>query len=125
MSEDCIWKLHQVAGSDGAYSIDWAARRSGCPSASIQTSVLGKLATAEMLCRSYSHVAFDPSENRRAKRSEKAEQACNSFELIAREWFTTYSVTWAEDDGVRIIRLFERDIFPWIVDDLSITSHRA
>lgn len=68
---------------------------------------------------------IDPSENRRAKRSEKAEQACNSFELIAREWFTTYSVTWAEDDGVRIIRLFERDIFPWIVDDLSITSHRA
>lgn len=57
---------------------------------------------------------IDPSENRKAQKSARADRAANSFEVVAREWFAKYSTTWAENHGNRIIRRFERDIFPWI-----------
>ena len=46
--------------------------------------------------------------------SAKAERAANSFEVVAREWFSKYSPGWAPNHASRLIRLFERDIFPWI-----------
>ncbi len=57
---------------------------------------------------------IDPSANRKAEKATKAGQAPNSFEVVAREWYAKYSTTWAKDHGNRIIRRFERDIFPWI-----------
>ncbi|MCP5421253.1 MAG: integrase arm-type DNA-binding domain-containing protein [Gammaproteobacteria bacterium] len=57
---------------------------------------------------------IDPSENRKAQKSARADRAANSFEVVAREWFAKYSATWAANHGDRIIRRFERDIFPWI-----------
>lgn len=56
----------------------------------------------------------DPSENRKAIKSTRMDRAANSFEVVGREWFAKYSPTWASNHGVRIIRRFERDIFPWI-----------
>jgi integrase len=56
----------------------------------------------------------DPSENRKAAKSACADRATNSFEVVAREWFAKYSRTWAAEHLDRIVRLFERDIFPWI-----------
>jgi integrase len=57
---------------------------------------------------------IDPSENRKAQKSARAERAANSFEVVAREWFAKYSETWAASHRDRILRLFERDIFPWL-----------
>jgi integrase len=56
----------------------------------------------------------DPSENRKATKSAQADRAFNSFEVVAREWFAKYGATWAANHGDRILRRFERDIFPWI-----------
>jgi integrase len=56
----------------------------------------------------------DPSENRKAQRSARSDSATNCFEVVTREWFTKYSETWAESHSGRIIRRFERDVFPWI-----------
>lgn len=56
----------------------------------------------------------DPGENRKAVKAAKLEKAANSFEVVAREWYAKYSPTWNESHGERIIRRFERDIFPWI-----------
>jgi hypothetical protein len=53
-------------------------------------------------------------ENRKAMKSARADRSANSFEVVAREWFAKYSATWAANHGNRIIRRFERDIFPWI-----------
>jgi len=58
--------------------------------------------------------AIDPSENRKAAKSAQAERASNSFEVVAREWFAKYGPTWAANHGDRLLRRFERDIFPWI-----------
>ena len=57
---------------------------------------------------------IDPSENRKAQKSGRADRAANSFEIVAQEWFGKYSATWAANHATRIIRRFERDIFPWI-----------
>ena len=56
----------------------------------------------------------DPSENRKALKSANAERAANSFEVVAREWYAKFSPGWAPDHATRVLRLFERDIFPWI-----------
>jgi integrase len=57
---------------------------------------------------------IDPSENRKALKSAHADRAGNSFEVIAREWFCKFSSDWAPDHKDRVLRLFERDLFPWI-----------
>ena len=56
----------------------------------------------------------NPSENRKMQKSVRADQAANSFEIVAREWYAKYSTTWSANHGDRIIRRLERDIFPWI-----------
>ncbi|MDP2225634.1 integrase arm-type DNA-binding domain-containing protein [Nitrosomonas sp.] len=56
----------------------------------------------------------NPSENRKIQKSARTDLVANSFEVIAREWFAKFASTWASNHGDRIIRRFERDIFPWI-----------
>jgi integrase len=48
-----------------------------------------------------------------SKRAAKAATE-NSFEAVAREWFTKHSPRWVESHSEKIIRRFERDVFPWI-----------
>jgi integrase len=57
---------------------------------------------------------IDPSENKKAQKLALTEGAANSFEVVAREWLAKYSPNWAASHSDRIVRLFERDIFPWI-----------
>jgi integrase len=57
---------------------------------------------------------IDPSEHRKAQKAARNDSAANCFEIVAREWFAKYSETWAKSHRDRIIRRFERDIFPWI-----------
>jgi integrase len=56
----------------------------------------------------------DPGEDRKTRKAVKQGRAANSFEVIAREWFGKFSSQWAVHHAERVIRLFERDIFPWI-----------
>ncbi len=56
---------------------------------------------------------IDPSENRKAKKAAKVERAANSFEVVAREWFSKHEPNWSANHANRIIRRLERDIFPW------------
>lgn len=56
----------------------------------------------------------DPGEQRKAQKATKQERLANSFEVVAREWYAKYSPTWVDSHGERIIRRFERDIFPWL-----------
>ncbi len=58
--------------------------------------------------------SIDPGENRKAKKAAKVERAANSFEVIAREWYSKHSPNWSASHGDRIISRLERDIFPWI-----------
>ena len=57
---------------------------------------------------------IDPSENRKSQKATRADGVANSFEIVTREWFAKYSKTWAANHTDRLVRLFERDIFPWM-----------
>ncbi|MCP9761138.1 DUF4102 domain-containing protein, partial [Aquitalea sp. S1-19] len=57
---------------------------------------------------------IDPGINRKVQKATKAQQAENSFEVIAREWFSKYLPTWTAGHADKTMRRFERDIFPWI-----------
>lgn len=57
---------------------------------------------------------IDPSANRRAEKAANADRVANSFEVVAREWYQKHFDSWSASHRVRLLRLFERDIFPWI-----------
>jgi integrase len=68
----------------------------------------------------------DPSDVRKATKAKQAQSletdrriadglpAIDSFEEIAREWFTKFSAEWSHTHAEKIIRRLERDIFPWL-----------
>ena len=53
---------------------------------------------------------IDPSAHRQAQKSARANKTANSFEVVAREWYSKYSATWSPEHGKRTLRRFERDI---------------
>ena len=55
---------------------------------------------------------IDPSQAKKAQKESAS--GADSFETIAREWFSKFSPTWTSSHGDRILRRLERDIFPWI-----------
>ncbi|PTR16500.1 uncharacterized protein DUF4102 [Nitrosospira sp. Nsp2] len=56
----------------------------------------------------------DPDEDRKAQKATKQTRAAHSFEVVARERYAKYGSSWSQAHGERIIRRFERDVFPWI-----------
>jgi integrase len=67
----------------------------------------------------------DPSQERKAQKAADTSLIENSFERVTREWFSKFSPSWAPAHAARKIRLFERDIFPWIGERpiAEITAH--
>ena len=56
----------------------------------------------------------DPGTVKKAQKAARLERASNSFEVLAREWYEKQTGTWSDSHGVRILRRFERDVFPLI-----------
>ncbi|WP_299488795.1 integrase arm-type DNA-binding domain-containing protein [Acaryochloris sp. IP29b_bin.137] len=59
---------------------------------------------------------IDPCEHRKAQKQSAALRSANSFEVIAREWFSRYSQNWAVSHSKTVTRRLEKDIFPWMGD---------
>ncbi|PKO44187.1 MAG: integrase [Betaproteobacteria bacterium HGW-Betaproteobacteria-22] len=57
---------------------------------------------------------MDPSEVRKIHKSTQSENATNTFEFIARVWLKGYSSNLSPATAEKNLRLFERDLFPWI-----------
>lgn len=56
----------------------------------------------------------DPSSAKKAQKAARLERTANSFEVLAREWYEKQAGTWSDTHGIRILRRFERDVFPLI-----------
>ncbi|MDP2101144.1 integrase arm-type DNA-binding domain-containing protein [Tabrizicola sp.] len=56
----------------------------------------------------------DPSELRKAVKSGRHDDALNSFEVVAREWWQTHMKDKAESHKNKVIRRFELYLFPWL-----------
>lgn len=57
---------------------------------------------------------IDPSLAKQKEKQTNKLLAQNSFELIAREWFSKFSPKWTEKHAARTLRMLERELFPWI-----------
>lgn len=57
---------------------------------------------------------IDPSQDRKAEKLRAADQMGNTFESVAREWFQKRAEVMNPDHAKRVLRLFERDLFPFI-----------
>jgi integrase len=57
---------------------------------------------------------IDPGTVKKAQKATRLERAANSFEVLAREWYEKQTGTWSDSHGIRILRRFERDVFPLI-----------
>ena len=55
---------------------------------------------------------IDPSASRQARKAATGDP--ESFEVVAREWFAKFAPGWVESHSSKIMRRFERDIFPWL-----------
>lgn len=57
---------------------------------------------------------IDPSEYRKAVKAAGIELTTNTFEAIARQWFTLRAGKWVKSHSEKVINRLERDIFPWL-----------
>ena len=56
----------------------------------------------------------DPGVAKQAQKAVVIAQTENSFEAIAREWFTRHAPNWKENHSSKIIARLEKDVFPWV-----------
>ncbi len=59
---------------------------------------------------------IDPSENRKAKKKAKLDSSENSFEVVAREWLAFHMKYKVASHREKVVRRFERFLFPWLGD---------
>ena len=57
---------------------------------------------------------IDPGENRKVIKKAKLEGSENSFEVVAREWLAFYMKNKVASHREKVIRRFERFLFPWL-----------
>jgi len=64
---------------------------------------------------------IDPAVVRKSQKHQQSQP--NIFEAVAREWHAKFKPGWSDTHASRLLRLLERDIFPWIgsmpVSDVS------
>lgn len=56
----------------------------------------------------------DPNTVKKLSKKKLKSAVENSFQIITYEWYAKNSKIWGEKYSKKMIRLFERDIFPWI-----------
>jgi len=57
---------------------------------------------------------IDPSEYKKAHKAMRAEVAGNTFEAVAREWYSKELPAWAPAQAVKVKGIFEKNIYPWL-----------
>ena len=56
---------------------------------------------------------IDPGDTKKAQKAAEVQET-ETFEVIAREWHTKFSPSWAQSHGSKIIRRLELYVFPWL-----------
>lgn len=57
---------------------------------------------------------IDPSEHRKLQKRQDRTSAADTFQTVALEWLAKFSPGWAQSHADKIIRRFEKDIYPWM-----------
>ncbi len=56
----------------------------------------------------------DPSDVKKAQKQSGGDRAADSFEVIAREWYSVYKGQWTPGHAKNIIGRLEREVFPYL-----------
>ena len=86
-----------------------------------------------LIARKQVFAGVNPSE---VRKSEKQAQESHegSFEVVAREWHSKFSITWSDNHAQRILTRLEKDVFPWLGEkpidvikapDILVVLHRV
>jgi integrase len=59
---------------------------------------------------------IDPSAARKQQKLMALDDAANTFEAIAREWFEKHSANWEASYSVKLLARLEANVFPWLGD---------
>jgi len=62
---------------------------------------------------------IDPAMVRKSQKHQQSQP--NTFEAVAREWHDKFKLGWSDTHASRLLRLLERDIFPWL-GSLSVSE---
>jgi len=57
---------------------------------------------------------IDPSALRKAQKAVGEENGAQTFQVIAREWFSKQTPTWSEIHAKNVLARLEKNIFPWL-----------
>ena len=58
----------------------------------------------------------DPAEAKKLQKLHTVERAENTFKALATAWYTAHSPDWKDGHKKRVLRILERDLFPWLGD---------
>lgn len=64
--------------------------------------------------RAQLRLGIDPGAERKRKKTIEAALTTNALEFIAREWHQLQTAKWSASHAERIMRRFEREVFPWL-----------
>ena len=79
-----------------------------------KASVAAKLQKAE---------GYDPVQVRKVEKLKAGRTEGDTFKVVALEWYKKQAPGWSESHAVRMLRQFERDLFPWIGERRMIDIH--
>ncbi|MCY4054093.1 MAG: integrase arm-type DNA-binding domain-containing protein [Hyphomicrobiales bacterium] len=57
---------------------------------------------------------IDPNEQRKIDKFQKAESDQNTFEIVSKAWFNSQKNKWTKGYQVKVVRMLERKLHPWI-----------
>jgi len=57
---------------------------------------------------------IDPSIHKKIQKLSRKELSDNTFESVARQWYSEFKDTWVENHANRLIARLENDVFPWL-----------
>lgn len=67
---------------------------------------------------------IDPSAHRKIQKEDRAESLRNTFEAVAREWYSRELPVWAPAQAKKMTGILEKDLFPWL-GSKAITEIKA
>ena len=79
-----------------------------------KASVAAKLQKAE---------GYDPVQVRKVEKLKAGRTEGDTFKVVALEWYKKQAPGWSESHASRMLRQFERDLFPWIGERRMIDIH--
>lgn len=79
-----------------------------------KASVVAKLQKAE---------GYDPVQVRKVEKLKAGRTEGDTFKVVALEWYKKQVPGWSESHAGRMLRQFERDLFPWIGERRMIDIH--